>query len=513
MRMFVLDILILVFVVAMAEDQRDPVADQILIFKDNTEGPIGVLTTKAGAPVPYHEATNTLNTELIDNEFFMDVLDALSRERIPERVVHAKGTGAFGYFKVTHDISHICKADFLKKVGMKTPVAVRFSTAVGNKGSSDLALDFRGFAVKFYTHEGNFDIAGFNTPMYLYNEPLHIQPVIHAARRNPATNILDPNMLWDLLTLVPETIHITLLVFSGRGLPASYRNMPGFGIHTYQVENKYGEPHYARFHFIPDGGIENLSSEKALNLTALEPDYLTKDLYRAIGNGDFPSWTVSVQILTKEDIKKTGTKMFDSTRVIPLKEFPLHEIGKLVLNRNAKNFFAEIEQLAFCPGNLVPGILGSPDKLFQARRLAYRDTQLYRLGGNFKKIPVNCPFQTKVYTYNRDGVPPVGDNEEDAPNYYPNSFNGPAPYMAQQSSRLIKIVEKRAYNFDQAAELYENELTTEERTELIKNLVFSLGPVTKFLQDRAIKIFTTIHKDLGFRVARGLNSTTMYYKS
>ncbi|XP_034824737.2 catalase-like [Maniola hyperantus] len=444
----------------------------------------------------------------------MDAIDSMVRERIPERIVHAKGTGAFGYFKVTHDISRICKADFLKKVGMKTPVAVRFSAAAGNRGSPDSLLDFRGFAVKFYTCEGNFDLVGFNTPMYIYNEPLHILPVIHTARRNPQTNVLDPDMFWDLLTLIPEIIHITLLVFAGRGLPASYRYMPGYGIHTYQVENRHGEFHFCRFHITPDGGIRNISSEEARNLTATDPDYLTKDLYRAIANGDFPSWTVSVQILTKEDIKKAGSKFFDSSRVIPLKEFPLHECGKLVLNRNAKNFFAEIEQLAFCPGNLVPGLVGSPDKLFQSRRLAYRDTQLYRLGGNFQKIEVNCPFQTKVYTYNRDGVPPVKDNEEDAPNYYPNSFNGPVPYMPQKSSRLINIEEKRAYNFDQAAELYQFELTTEERAELIKNLIFSLSSVTaKFLQDRAIKIFTIINKDLGFRVARGLNRTTMYYKS
>nr|XP_034824738.1 catalase-like [Maniola hyperantus] len=511
--MIVFILYMIVLVMAMEnDDQRDPFADQIVIFKDKTVGPIGVLTTKAGAPVPYDEATNTLNTELLDNEHFMDDIDAMARERIPERVVHAKGTGAFGHFKVTHDISRICKADFLKKEGITTPVAVRFSSSRGLRGSSELDLDARGFSVKFYTCEGNFDLVGFNTPMYAYNEPLFFNTLVHGVPRNPATNVVDPNTAWDVFTLVPEALHINILTLAGRGRPASYQNMPGFAIHTYQVENRHGECHFCRFHIMPDAGIKNLKAEEAINFTVFDPDRLTKDLYRAIANGDFPSWTVSVQILTKEDLKKIGHNAVDVTRIIPLKDYPLHEVGKLVLNRNAKNFFAEIEQMAFCPGNLVPGILGGLDKVFQARRLAYRETQLYRLGGNFKKIPVNCPYRSKVYTYNRDGVPPVGNNEEDAPGYYPNSFNGPVPYMAQKKSHLIKIVEERAYNFDQVAELF-IKLPTDEKIELISNIVFSLGAVTyKPIIDRAIKILTTIHKDLGFRVARELN-ITIYNKS
>ncbi|XP_034824736.2 catalase-A-like [Maniola hyperantus] len=442
----------------------------------------------------------------------MDVSSSLARERIPERVVHAQGTGAFGYFKVTRDLSHICKADFLKNVGMKTPVAVRFSASSGLKGTTEFESDTRGFAVKFYTQEGNLDMVGFNTPMYFYNEPLHIIPVVHTSRKNPVTNVLDPNMSWDFLTSIPEAFHINILTLAGRGLPASYQNMPGFAIHTYQVENKYGESHFCRFHMIPDAGIKNLKAQEARNYTIFDPDRLTKELFRGIENGSCPSWTVSLQILTKDDIKKIGPRAFDVTRTLSLSDYPLHECGKLVLNRNAKNFFAEIEQMAFCPGNLVPGILGGPDKLFQARRLAYREAQLYRLRGNFKKIAVNCPYRTKVYTYNRDGVPPVKDNEEDAPNYYPNSFHGPVPYMPQKSSPLIKIKEERAYNFDQVAELF-IKLTTDEKIELISNIVFSLGTVTyKPIIDRAIKILTTIHKDLGFRVARELN-ITMYYKS
>ncbi|XP_045764339.1 catalase-like [Maniola jurtina] len=489
-------------------EQWDPAGDQTLLFKNKTNGPIGMLTTSGGAPVSYEDATNTLNTPLIHNEFFMDTITHRVRENIPPRPVHAKGTGAFGYFEVTHDISHVCKAAFLKKIGTKTPVAVRFSTGEGERGSSDLNRDSRGFAVKFYTEEGNLDLLGFHTPVYPYKDPLNAGTRWHGTKRNPASNLYDFNTYWDVVTLIPEMINFYLLLYSDGGIPASYRNMPGYPIHTYQVENENGDEHFVRFHILPDAGIKNLRSEEARNLSAIDPDYLRRDLYRAIGNGDFPSWTVSVQILSTADVNKVGSQVFDVTRTIPLKEFPLHPIGKIVVNRNAKNFFAEIEQLAFCPANLVPGILGAPDKLFEARRLAYRDSHLYRLGANVKKIPVNCPFQTKTFTYLRDGVPPVGNNEEDAPNYYPNSFNGPVPYMPKHKSALINIVEGKADNFDQAAEFYANELTNDERTRLIENLVLPLQNVHKFIQERAINIFTTIHPDLGNRLAQALNSAS-----
>ncbi|XP_052738574.1 catalase-like [Bicyclus anynana] len=474
----------------------------------NFQGPVGGIATSAGAPVTYTEVSNTLNTALIYNNYFMDTMSHIHRERIPERINHGGGTGAFGYFQVTHDISHICKADFLNKVGKKTPVAVRFSPSLSEKGSSELNRDARGFSVKFYTKEGNFDIAGCNAPVYFYKDPLLFVTFMHAQKRNPATNLFSRDAVWDTLTLFPESLHAFLRSFSDTGIPANYRYMPGFGIHTFQVENKTGHYNFVRFHIIPCAGIKNLMTEEARNISAEDPHYFTRDLYRAIGTSNFPCWRVSVQILTETDVKRDGPKVFDATRLLPLKKYPLHQVGRLILNRNAKNNFAEIEQLAFSPGNIVPGILGSPDKLYEARVFAYRDTQNYRLGKNFNRIPVNCPFQVRTFTYNRDGRPPVADNEEDIPNYYPNSFHGPVPYMTKSRSGLINIVEGKADNFDQTRDFYVNELTHDEKSRVIENIVFSLQDVSfASLQKKAIDILSTIHPDLGDRVAQRLNVT------
>ncbi|XP_069354736.1 catalase-like [Maniola hyperantus] len=478
---------------------------QLISSGDLDKNRPNVLTTSGGAPVCYADATSALNTNLINNEHFLGMMSNLVRERTPERAVHGQGTGAFGFFVVTHDISHICKADFLKKVGQKTPIAIRFATSGGNKGSADLVLDNRGYSLKFYTREGNFDVAGFNVPVSPFKDPLGGHIITRTARLNPATNAPDANMAWDRATLVPESLHQLMYTYSGRGIPASYRNMPGYPVHTYQVENENGDQYFIRFHFLPDAGIKYMKAEEARKIRADDHHYLTKDLYRAIGKGDFPSWTCKVQILTEADVENEGAhNVFDITKIIPEDRYPLYEVGKLVLNRNAKNFHAEIEQLAFCPCNVVPGIYGAPDKVYEARRLIYRDAQVYRLGGNVFNIPVNCPFQTKAYTYNRDGVPPVSGG--DGPNYYPNSFNGPEPYKCEHSKGLIKIVEKSgANNFDQARDLYANKLTEEERTTLIQNIVSKLKSVTPSIKKRALKLFTTIHQDLGARLKQEMN--------
>ncbi|CAH2107017.1 unnamed protein product [Euphydryas editha] len=487
-----------------AADVKDPAAQQIVMFKERNTSPVGIITTSAGAPVEHTEALNTLNSKLINNEYFMDTMTHLVRERIPERLVHAKAGGAFGYFEVTHDITNICKAKLFSEIGKKTPVAARFSPVVVERGGSDTSRDARGFAVKFYTEEGNFDIVGFNTPMYVYNDPRLFPTFVRSQKKNPATNLFDANTLWDFLTLQPESLHMFLLVFGDRGIPDGYRHMPGFGIHSYQVENEHGDIHFVRFHFRPDAGIKNLRAKEALKIGAEDPDYNTRDLYRAIGNGDFPSWTVSIQILTIDDVKNADFDVFDVTNVVPLDEFPLHPVGKFVLNKNAVNYFAEIEQLAFSPANLVPGIVGGPDKVFEARRLAYRDAQYYRLGANFNRIPVNCPFRTNAFVYNRDGRPPVGDNEKDIPNYFPNTFNGPVPYIDKKRSNLIEIVEHEPNNFRQATELYVNEMTSDERSRLVENVLYSLAPATASLQERAVKLFSLIHPDLGYQIEQGL---------
>lgn len=443
----------------------------------------------------------------------MDSLTHLVRERIPERLVHAKAGGAFGYFEVTHDITHLCKAKLFNAIGKKTPIAARFSPVVVERGGIDTSRDARGFALKFYTEDGNFDIVGFNTPMYVYKDPLFFTTFVHSQKKNPATNLPDLNTFWDFLTLRSESLHMFLLIFSDRGIPDGYRHMPGFGIHTFEVVNAHGEHHYIRFHFIPDAGIKNLGSEEARRIAGVDPDYATRDLYNAIAKGNFPSWTVALQILTLADVKNARFDPFDVTKVLPLDEYPLHPVGKFVLNKNPVNYFAEIEQLAFGPANLVPGILGGPDKLFEARRMAYRDAQYYRLGANFNKISVNCPIQTQALTYNRDGRPPVKDNERDAPNYFPNSFHGPVPYIEKKRSTILQIIQDDSDNFEQARELYVNELTKQERQSLVQNVVASLGQATKFLQERAVKLFSVIHPDLGNRISQGLqaNATKYYY--
>lgn len=471
------------------------------------------MTSSAGAPIEYKEATVTLNNPLLFNEYFMDSLTHLVRERIPERLVHAKAAGAFGFFEVTHDITDICKAKLFSNVGKKTPVAVRFSPVVVERGGIDTSRDARGFAIKFYTEDGNFDIAGFNTPIYVYKDPLLFTAFVRTQKRNPATNLIDGNMLWDYLTLRPEGLYMFLLVFGDRGIPDGYRHMPGFGIHTYQVVNEHGESTFIRFHFIPDAGIKNLRSEEARQIAALDPDYATRDLYNAIANGNPPSWTVSIQVLTLHDVKNAGFDVFDVTKALPLDDYPLRPLGRFVLNKNPINYFAEIEQLAFSPSTLVPGILGAPDKVFEARRMAYRDAQYYRLGANFNRIPVNCPIQTKVLAYNRDGRPPVKDNDRDIPNYFPNTFNGPQPYKDVKRPQLIEIYQDQPNNFDQARELYTEEMTKDERSRLVANILFSLGGVAQNLQDRAVKLFTVIHPDLGNRIRQGLlaNRTRNYY--
>ncbi|XP_013201090.2 catalase [Amyelois transitella] len=497
-------LLVLSFVVVAAKVQNDPAGQQIVMFKKKTEGPVGIMTTSAGAPIDIIDATVTLNSPLIFNEYFMDSLTHLVRERIPERLVHAKAGGAFGYFEVTHDITNICKAKLFSQVGKRTPVAARFSPVVVEKGGIDTSRDARGFAVKFYTEDGNFDIVGFNTPMYVYKDPLLFTTFVRAQKRNPATNLIDGNMLWDFLTLRPESLHMFMIVFGDRGIPDGYRHMPGFGIHTYEVVNEYGEKHFVRFHFTPEEGIKNLRSEQARKIAGVDPDYATRDLYNAIGNGNFPGWKVSIQVLTLDEVENAGFDVFDVTKVLPLNKYPLRPLGRFVLNKNPINYFAEIEQLAFSPANLVPGVLGGPDKVFEARRLAYRDAQYYRLGSNFNKIPVNCPIQTKPLIYNRDGVPPVKDNERDIPNYYPNTFNGPVPYKDKYRASLIQIYQDDPNNFDQARDMYENEMTTDERTRFVENILYSLGSAASFLQDRAVKLFTIIHPNLGQRIAEGL---------
>lgn len=296
----------------------------------------------------------------------MDEISHFDRERIPERVVHAKGAGAFGYFEVTHpDIQKYSAAKVFNAVGKKTPIAVRFSTVGGESGSADTVRDPRGFAVKFYTDDGIWDLVGNNTPIFFIRDPILFPSFIHTQKRNPATHLKDPDMFWDFISLRPETTHQVLFLFSDRGIPDGYRHMNGYGSHTFKLINENGEPTYCKFHYKTDQKIKNIPVDRANDLSANDPDYSIRDLYNAIAKGDFPSWTFYIQVMSYAEAQKASFNPFDLTKVWPHCDYPLIPVGKLVLDRNPNNYFAEVEQIAFSPANLVPGIEPSPDKMLQ----------------------------------------------------------------------------------------------------------------------------------------------------
>lgn len=438
-----------------------------------------------------------------------DKLAAFDRERIPERVVHAKGAGAHGYFEVTGDVSRFCKADFLSEIGKRTPVFVRFSTVGGARGSADTERDPRGFAVKFYTREGNFDMVGNNTPVFFIRDPIKFPDFIHTQKTCPRTNLKDPTMMWDFLSLVPESVHQVTILFSNRGTPDGYRHMNGYSSHTLRLVNAAGEAFYTKFHFKTEAGIKNLSAAEAARLAA-DPDYATRDLFNHIESGQAATWRVCLQIMPVAEAAKYRWDVLDITKVWPHADYPLVEIGRLVLNRNPENYFAEVEQAAFSPSHLVPGIEPSEDKMLQARLFSYPDTHRHRLGVNYKKIPVNCPFAARVHTHQRDGFMAIDGNGGRAPNYEPNSFGGPpvSPAAKEYPQRLAGVVARtrRAHpncDFEQAGNLYAL-MPESEKADLVANIVASLANAPKFIQERQVRIFSQCHAEYGRRVAQGL---------
>lgn len=308
---------------------------------------------------------------LLQDVNFLDEMGHFDRERIPERVEHAKGAGAFGYFEVTHDITKYTGAKLFDKVGKRTPIAMRFSQVAGEKGSADTVRDPRGFAMKFYTEEGIWDLVGNNTPIFFIRDPILFPSFIHTQKRNPQTNLKDANMYWDFLSLRPESTHQVMFLFSDRGIPDGYRFMHGYGNHTFKLVNDKGEAVYCKFHFRTSQGIKNLDVQRAQELTATDPDYSTRDLYDSIANNDFPSWDMYIQVMTFKQAEKFKFNPFDVTKVFSQKEFPLIPVGRITLNRNPSNYFAEVEQIAFAPSHLVPGILPSPDRMLIGRLFSY----------------------------------------------------------------------------------------------------------------------------------------------
>ena len=381
------------------------------------------LTTAAGAPVADNQNVETAGPRgpmLLQDVWHLEKLAHFHREVIPERRMHAKGSGAFGSFTVTHDITRYTKAALFGAVGKKTEVFARFSTVAGERGAADAERDIRGFAVKFYTEQGNWDVVGNNTPVFFMRDPLKFPDLNHAVKRDPRSNLRSAENNWDFWTLLPEALHQVTIVMSERGIPASYRHMHGFGSHTFSFLNGAGERHWVKFHFISQQGIVNLTDAEAAELIAKDRESSQRDLFEAIERGDYPRWTLKVQLMTEQQAAQAAFNPFDLTKVWPHKEFPLHEVGVLELNRNPDNYHADVEQAAFTPANVVPGIGFSPDRMLQSRLFAYGDAQRYRLGVNHHAIPVNtprCPF----HSYHRDGAMRVDGNQGGTIGYEPNS--------------------------------------------------------------------------------------------
>lgn len=404
------------------------------------------LTHANGAPVPNNQDSKTAGPRgpiLLEDLWLIEKLAHFDREVIPERRMHAKGSGAHGTFTVTSpQIQKYSKAKIFSEVGKKTPMMARFSTVAGERGAADAERDIRGFSLKFYTEEGNWDMVGNNTPVFFFRDPMKFPDLNHAVKRDPRTNMRSPENNWDFWTSLPEALHQVTIVMSDRGIPDGYRHMHGFSSHTYSFINEAGERFWCKMHFRTQQGIKNLTDDEAAKLISEDRESSQADLYDAIERGDFPKWKMYVQIMPEEEAKTYRFHPFDLTKVWSKKDYPLIEVGEFELNRNADNYFAEIEQAAFAPSNLVPGISISPDRMLQARLFSYADAQRYRLGVNHHQIPVNAP-KCPVHTFHRDGQMRVDGNKGSETHYEPNSYGAlqEQPEFAEPASDMAKYQE------------------------------------------------------------------------
>ncbi|XP_037035587.1 catalase-like [Bradysia coprophila] len=466
-----------------------------------------------GAVFPSLTASLTVGPRgpvLLQDSFLIEKLQQGVRDKIVERNVHAKGAGAFGYFQVTHDISKYTKAAFLQP-GKRTKVAARFSGATGEAGSADTRFDPRGFAVKFYTEEGIYDFTGNNLPVFMVREPMIAHDITKARRRNPQTHLPDLNAALDLISERPEMAMFLIFFTSDMANPKSYRCMKGYGINTYKMVNAKGKAVYVKLHWTPNQKQEYFTLEEAIKMYT-QPDILIEDLYDSIAKKNFPSWNFSIQVMTYEQAAKHPQNPFDATKFWKTEEYPLIPVGKMVLNKNPVNYFVQVEQIAFSPSNMVPGIEASPDRLLHARMFAYPDSQLYRLGTNYAQIPVNrCPFVT--HTYLRDGSMNVGDNGDNSPNYYPNTFHGyngnTKPYYRQHVDRISGDVDRVDLgdddNFSLPKYQWEKHIGPEERQRMIKNAVALLSLASKRVQQKVItNILLPINEDLANTIKAAL---------
>ncbi|TYK67021.1 catalase [Colwellia echini] len=470
------------------------------------------LTTASGCPVAHNQNVMTAGPrgpQLLQDVWFLEKLAHFDREVIPERRMHAKGSAAYGKFTVTHDISQYTRAKIFSEIGKETELITRFSTVAGERGAADAERDIRGFAVKFYTEEGNWDLVGNNTPVFFLRDPLKFPDLNHAVKRDPRTNMRSATNNWDFWTSLPEALHQVTIVMSDRGIPATYRHMHGFGSHTFSFINADNERFWVKFHFESQQGIKNLTDAEAEALVGKDRESHQKDLLDSIDNKNFPKWVLKVQVMPEADASKVGYNPFDLTKVWPHGDYPLIEVGVMELNRNPENYFAEVEQAAFNPANIVPGIGFSPDKMLQGRLFSYGDAQRYRLGVNHNHIPVNaakCP----VHSYHRDGAMRTDANYGATIGYEPSStgewaeqadFSEP-PLDLQGAAAHWDHREDEDY-FSQAGALFRL-MTPEQQQVLFNNTAASMGDVSVEIKLRHIKHCTAADPAYGAGIRKAL---------
>ncbi|MFS8182317.1 catalase [Pseudovibrio denitrificans] len=471
------------------------------------------LTTAFGSPVPDNQNIQTAGPRgpaLLQDVWFLEKMAHFDREVIPERRMHAKGSGAYGTFTTTHDITKFTRAKIFSEVGKKSDVFMRFSTVAGERGAADAERDIRGFAIKFYTEEGNWDLVGNNTPVFFLRDPLKFPDLNHAVKRDPRTNMRSADNNWDFWTNLPEALHQVTIVMSDRGIPATYRHMHGFGSHTYSFINADNERYWVKFHFETQQGIKNLTDEEAAQIVAHDRESHQRDLYDSIENGDFPRWKLSVQIMPEKEAGNYHINPFDLTKVWPKSDYPLIEVGVLELNRNPENYYAEVEQASFAPSTVVPGISFSPDKMLQGRLFSYGDAARYRLGVNHSQIPVNaprCPF----HSYHRDGAMRVDGNNGSRIGYEPNMFGewqeqpdfSEPPLSIEGAAGHWDHREDEDY-YSQPGALFRS-MNAEQKEALFANTARSIGPARIEIQHRHVRNCYRADPAYGAGVAEALN--------
>ena len=476
-----------------------------------------ITTTDSGIPAASDEYSLTVGPggpTVLHDHYLVQKMQHFNRERVPERVVHAKGGGAHGFFEVTSDITAFTKASFLSRVGKRTPMFARFSTVAGEQGYPDTVRDPRGFALKFYTDQGNFDLVGNNTPVFFVRDASKFQDFIHSQKRMPDTGLRSNDMQWDFWTLSPESAHQVTILMSDRGTPRSWRHMNGYGSHTFSWTNAAGERFWVKYHFKSMQGVENFTSAEAKATAAEDPDYHRRDLFSSIASGNAAEWRLEVQVMPFADAKEYRFNPFDVTKVWPHSDYPPIEVGRMVLNRNPENFFAEVEQAGFSPANLVPGTGLSPDRMLMGRIFSYHDTHLHRIGPNYEQLPINAP-QVGVHSYNKDAAMAYRHGGTQ-PVYAPNSYGGPKadPTVAadlgwavaeSDLGRYEQELHREDDDFSQAGTLFREVMTDSGRDHLVANIVEHAGDnVSDPVQERLVAYWANVDPNLGARVAAGL---------